>query len=106
MKTARPRDVKNATNVADARSMPYFKSDRAAAEFWDKHEFTEFPEMAEKIGKLLKARERENKKLIALKIEPSMLAAIKMVATAKGLNSSSLIRMWLLERLNAERRAA
>ncbi len=91
-----------ASNVADAASVPYFKSDREAAAFWDEHEFTEFPELVEKLGKLLKAREGENKKLIALKVEPSLLGAVKAVAQAKGFGYSALIRMWLLERLRAE----
>ncbi len=100
MKTKKPR---RHSNVAEVTSIPYFESDEAAAEFWDKHEFTEFPEFVEKLGKLLKARQGENKKLIALKVEPSLLGAIKAVAAAKGLGYSALIRMWLLERLQAER---
>lgn len=91
-----------ASNVADAAFMPYFKSDKEAEEYWDNHEFTEFPKLVYKLGQLLKKRGRENKKLIALKVEPSLLGAIKIVAGAKGLGYSALIRMWLLERLESE----
>lgn len=93
---------KGASIVAEG-TVPYFKTDQEAAAFWDQHEYTEFPGLVEKLERLLKAREQENKKLITLKVEPSLLAAIKVVAETKGLGYSALIRMWLLERLHAER---
>lgn len=73
------------------------------AAFWGEHDFKGSPELAERLGRLLNEREGENKRLITLKVEPSLLDAVKAVAGAKGLSYSALIRMWLLERLHTER---
>jgi predicted DNA binding CopG/RHH family protein len=43
------------------------------------------------------------RRLIALRIEEETLEAVKRLAVAKGLNYSTLMRVWITERLREER---
>ena len=40
--------------------------------------------------------------LVALRLEADALAAIKRIAASKGLNFSTLMRLWITERLQKE----
>ncbi|OGS36516.1 MAG: hypothetical protein A3J82_01665 [Elusimicrobia bacterium RIFOXYA2_FULL_69_6] len=44
------------------------------------------------------------RRLVALRLEEDTVSAIKHIAARKGLNYSTLMRMWLTERLVRERR--
>ncbi|MCX5796900.1 MAG: CopG family antitoxin [Elusimicrobia bacterium] len=44
------------------------------------------------------------RRLVALRLEEDTVSAIKHIAAQKGLNYSTLMRMWLTERLVRERR--
>lgn len=43
------------------------------------------------------------RRLVALRLEEDSLASIKELAARKGLNYSTLMRMWITERLNKEK---
>ena len=42
------------------------------------------------------------RKLIALRLEEETLAGVKRLAAERGLNFSTLMRMWITERLRRE----
>jgi predicted DNA binding CopG/RHH family protein len=42
------------------------------------------------------------RRLVALRLEEKTLKAIRHIAAQKGLNYSTLMRMWITERLNQE----
>ncbi|MFA6029278.1 MAG: hypothetical protein WC969_05455 [Elusimicrobiota bacterium] len=42
------------------------------------------------------------RRLVALRIDEEALSAIRRIALAKGLNYSTLMRMWITERLRRE----
>ncbi|MFA6091576.1 MAG: hypothetical protein WCU88_00260 [Elusimicrobiota bacterium] len=44
------------------------------------------------------------RRLVALRLDEDALAAIRRLAAAKGLNFSTLMRMWIIERLRSETR--
>ncbi len=43
------------------------------------------------------------RRLVALRLEEETLAGVKRLAASKGLNYSTLMRMWITERLRRER---
>lgn len=54
--------------------------------------------------KLVKMTFTKPRNLIALRIEEETLEGIKRIAARKGLNYSTLMRMWITERLRREER--
>ena len=45
------------------------------------------------------------RRLVALRLEEETIAALRRIAAQKGLNYSTLMRMWITERLGQERTA-
>ena len=43
------------------------------------------------------------RRLVGIRLEPESLAAIQRLAARKGLNYSTLMRMWITERLRQEK---
>lgn len=46
------------------------------------------------------------RRLVALRLEQETLEALQKIAAKKGLNYSTLMRMWITERLSEERKKA
>lgn len=46
------------------------------------------------------------RRLVALRLEEETVAALRRIAAQKGLNYSTLMRMWITERLGQERFSA
>jgi len=93
-----------------AKKIPDFKTEEEEARFWDEHDSTKFieefepvevevsPELEEKI-----ISRRELKKPITLRLEPKQIDMVKKIAVMKGLPYQTLIRMWIKERIKAEK---
>ena len=81
--------------------IPHFKSEKEEVAFWDKHSATEFlNELKEVKLKFPKPRKRP----ISLWMEEGRIEALKHLAAAKGIGYLTLVRMWVVEKLNAETR--
>ena len=78
------------------KRIPKFKTDKAAAKFWDTHSFPDYAgeTTAAKIRFVKKA-----KKSITVRLEPEDIARVGEIARKKGLNYTALIRMWIKEHL-------
>ncbi len=81
--------------------IPVFKDEEEESDFWDTHEITDY------LGDTIKVDitfidARPNKTLISLQIGPDTIARLKEVAGRKGVGYQTLIRMWVIERLNSE----
>lgn len=78
-------------------NIPNIDSIRDLAAFWDHHELTEFE------GDLVEVTEpvfaAENDLVIAL--EPMERTALKDLANKLGLDESTLLRQWVVERLRS-----
>ncbi len=53
-------------------------------------------------GRLVHMTFPKPRRLVAMRIEEDTLEAVKRIAAARGLNYSTLIRMWITERLRRE----
>ena len=51
----------------------------------------------------IKAAFQQPRKLVALRLDDDILEGVRRVAIAKGLNTSTLMRMWIAERLRHEK---
>ena len=54
------------------------------------------------VSQRLRARIRERKKNLTLRMEPSYVRAIKAVARERGVPYQTLMRMWIVEQLRRE----
>jgi Protein of unknown function (DUF3680). len=82
------------------KKIPKFKSDQEAARFWDTHSLTEFENDLEPVRE--KVFVKPEKQVMTIRIDQQLVNAMKAIAREKGINYSTLARMWLIERLKKE----
>ena len=81
--------------------IPKFASEDAERRFWATHDSTKY------FGAMVEVNEpirdaRPTKKAISIRVDEPALAKLKSVAAKKGLGYQTLMRMWVLERLERE----
>lgn len=78
-----------------------FKTLDEEADFWDTHDLSEF-------GKVplldLPLLETEKEETLTVRLQKSVKNRIKRIARQKGIDTSTLSRMWLIEKLNQAQR--
>jgi len=80
--------------------IPKFKSDQEAAQFWDTHSLIEFEDDLELVKE--KVFVKPEKQVMTIRVDKKLANALKIIAGEKGINYSTLARMWLIERLKKE----
>lgn len=68
------------------------------ANWWDTHDWGEFWDELKDVDIVFDLKKPKTETLI-LRLQKGMKAKIERVARSKGLNTSTLARMWLLEKL-------
>lgn len=76
--------------------IPKFKNDKDAADFWDTHSLVDYEEDLEQVEVEFV---RPEKRAILIHLENSELEKLKLAAKQKGVDHSSLLTMWVKERL-------
>jgi hypothetical protein len=82
--------------------IPKFKNYEEEAKFWDTHNITDFDEETENINILFELDKPRNETLI-VRIQKDFKDKLEEVARSKGLNMSTLARMWLIEKLQTSK---
>ena len=82
------------------RKIPKFKSDQEAAQFWDTHSLIEFEDDLELVKE--KVFVKPEKQVMTIRVDKKLANAMKAIAREKGINYSTLARMWLIERIKKE----
>lgn len=81
------------------KKIPKFKTDKEAALFWQSHSFEDyFKDTRESEIAFVK----KPKKTIAIRLDPEDIKTVERLAEKKGLNYTSLLRMWIKENLAKE----
>lgn len=86
-----------ARRTATRRRIPTFSSPAEEAAFWDTHSPLDFPEEwveEERPGRALGH-------VLGVRLDAATVAKLVELARAKGIGPSTLVRMWILERLQA-----
>lgn len=81
--------------------IPKFDSEREEAQFWETHDSTQFLSETEPIDAVF-VDARPAKKLISFRLDPAAIDRLRTVAKRKGIGYQTLMRMWVMERLNQE----
>ena len=79
--------------------IPSFQSIEEEAGFWDTHSFTEFDEEVVPVGVTSPGNLSAP---LSVRLDPDDRAELVRRARAKGIGPSTLIRMWVRERLDQE----
>ena len=82
--------------------IPKFKSLDEEAKFWDTHSITDFEDETEDVEIILEVEKPRDETLV-LRVQKNLKEKLKKEARKKGLNASTLARMWLMEKLQASR---
>jgi len=87
-------------NVA---KIPKFKSEEAEAEFWATHDSVDYLDDTGPVEATF-VDARPPKQLISLRIDGDAIDRLKDISSRKGMGYQTLIRMWVMERLEQETR--
>ena len=87
--------------------LPTFRTDEEERAFWETHRPGDYVETMRpekvQISRRVRERVKERKQNLTLRMEPSRVREIKMVAQELGVPYQTLMRMWLVERLRREK---
>lgn len=87
------------------KTIPHFKNDEEAAEFWDTHSLLDYWDETEPADDVTFAPNALKMKQVCLRLSPTQIARLKRRAEEKGIGYQTLIRMWLTERERQEEAA-
>lgn len=79
--------------------IPAFNNIEEEANFWDSHSFTEFEDQLEEVDMVFELDKPRDESLI-LRVQKPFKDQLKKIARNKGLDVSTLARMWLMEKAN------
>lgn len=76
--------------------IPKFKSYEEEAEWWDTHDLTEIADL-----ELVKEPVfvKPKKQIVSIRLERQLVEALKRIAARKGVGHTTLVRMWVIEKL-------
>lgn len=80
--------------------IPQFKSDKEAAEFWDTHSLADFEKELRPAKDVIFVK--PDRQVVSLRLDRRLINALKRYAQHKGIGYSTLLRMWVVERLDQE----
>jgi predicted DNA binding CopG/RHH family protein len=86
------------------KTAPTFKSEQEEAGFWDTHDSTDYLDDTESV-EVGFVDVRPQKRSISLRIDADTIDTLKDIAGRKGMGYQTLIRMWVMERLEKETKA-
>lgn len=81
-------------------SIPKFKNVKEEARFWDTHSVTDFEDETENVDIVFELDKPREESLV-LRVQGGFKNKLVRFARKKGLNVSTLARMWLMEKLQA-----
>lgn len=80
------------------KKIPKFKAIEEARKFWEEHDLTDF---VEDTGEASIRFVRPKKAQITFRLDPNDAKRLKEIANEKGLSYTTLVRMWVKEKLTA-----
>lgn len=78
--------------------IPKFKSYEEETHFWDTHDVTDFEDETKNVDIVFELNKPREETLV-IRLQKSLKERLGRIARSKGLNLSTLARMWLMEKL-------
>lgn len=82
------------------KPIPPFKTLDEEAEFWDTHDTSLLFDNPKTPLSKLPLIEDEKEDALTIRLQKTIKAKLKRIARQKGIDTSTLSRMWLIEKLN------
>lgn len=79
--------------------IPKFKSIEEEAEFWDTHSVTDFEDETEDVDIVVEL-EKPRTDTLVIRVQKNIKDKMEKVAKKKGINVSTLARIWLSQKLS------
>jgi len=89
--------------VKPRKKIPTFKDEGAEREFWAKADSTEYIDWS-KAQRIVLPNFRPTLRTISLRLPESMIAELKLLANQRDVPYQSLLKVFLAERINEERK--
>lgn len=80
--------------------IPEFKSLEEEARFWDTHDITDFKDEFKDVEMVFDL-EKPKEETLVIRLQNSVKKKLEKTARNKGINLSTLARMWIIERLQS-----
>lgn len=80
--------------------IPDFKTYKEEAHFWDTHSIVDFEDETEDVEIIFDLSKPRDETLV-VRLQKDLKNRLEKIARNRGLNISTLARMWLLEKLQA-----
>lgn len=80
------------------KNIPNFKNRKQEADFWDNHSFTSFLDQTKKVNLKVNLKAPKND-VLTIRLQPQLKKRMNELATEMGTQTSTLARMWLIEKL-------
>lgn len=77
--------------------LPQTDSIKELAEFWDTHDLTDFEDQLEEVTE--RVFEYRQEAIMEIRLQPKEAEIVKRIAESRGVAEETLIREWVLERL-------
>ncbi|MEK7127338.1 MAG: CopG family antitoxin [Patescibacteria group bacterium] len=81
--------------------IPKFKNIKEEAEFWDTHSFADYWDKWKEVDMVFELDKPREASLV-LRLQKAFKDNLKKIARSKGLDVSTLARMWLMEKVNED----
>lgn len=78
--------------------IPIFTSNEKEAKFWDTHSVTDFEDETEDVD-IVVALAKPRDETLVMRVQKTMKDKLERVAAKKGINVSTLARIWFSEKL-------
>lgn len=86
-------------NSKKLKPIPKFKSLDEEATFWDTHDLTKYFDFSKMKRGGFVLEDTKKEKSLTIRLQPELIGKIKKMANNIGLSTSSLARMWFIEKL-------
>ena len=78
------------------QKLPKTDSISELAQFWDKHDITDFEDLLEEVTETIFSKGKD----IQVHLEQDEIESLEKIACQRGLKNNDLIRGWILEKLH------
>lgn len=82
--------------------IPKFKTREEEANFWDTHSLADYWDEFEDVDLVVELQKPKDDTIV-VRLQKSLKNKLEKTAQAKGLNVSTLARMWLMEKLQTSK---
>jgi hypothetical protein len=79
--------------------IPKFKSRQEMAQWWDTHNVADYLDELKPVD-IKFDLEKPKEEVVMFRLDKGVKQYLAQLARSKGLNTSSLLRMWIMERFN------